>query len=210
MINGLNKNQNEYRKVALASSSSLKDFSLDKRLYYKRYILGEPIEEKTNQAIITGNLVDCLLLEEDKFDERFHMSCCANAPTGLMEAFVEALYSINKASCDEDGNSIRSFEDVSKEAYVASGFKITYEAVIKKFVGSDAEIYYDEIRRVRGANLTVVTLNDVNNAQKIVDELKVNFVTERIVNLVDSDRYKVINQLQIEDFEIDGHNFFTF
>ena len=85
-----------------------------------------------------------------------------------------------------------------------SGFKIKYEAVIAKFAGSDAEIYYNEILKVRSNGLIVVTTEDVTNAEKIVEELKTNFVTKDIINLVSSVNYEVHNQLQIEGYEIEG------
>ncbi len=51
----------------------------------------------------------------------------------------------------------------------------------------------------------VVTAQDVTNAEYIVAELKANFVTRHIVNLVDSKKYGVMNQHQVEGFPIDGH-----
>lgn len=202
MIKG--KTEREYRQLALDSSSSLKDFSLDRRKYHKKYVLGERVEEKETNASTMGKLVETLLMEPEEFDNRFYMSGIANAPTGLMLEFVEALYKLTMEATDEDGNVTKSFEEISKEAYVLSGFKIKYEAVINKFVGSDAEIYYDEIRKVRSKGLSVVTVEDAAMAEKIVEELKTNEVTHEIVNLVNSSRYEVFHQLQIEDFEIEG------
>jgi hypothetical protein len=81
------------------------------------------------------------------------------------------------------------------------------DAVLNKFVGSDAEVYYKEIREVRSKGLTVVTTKDVDNATKIVEELKTNDFTAGIVNLVPSARYSIYNQLQIEGYKVDGHLF---
>lgn len=209
MIQGIQKinSQSDYYAIHLDSSSSLKDFSFDRKKYYRKYLLSEEIEEKDTQALIMGKLADCLLLEKEKFDEYFYMSACMSSPTGLMLEFVEALYRFTKEATDNEGNVIRSFEDISKDAYVISGFKIKYEAVIGKFIGSDAEIYYNEIRTVRANNLTVVTTKDVGNAERIVEELKTNPVTKNIVNLVSSVRWDVMNQFQVEGYEVDGHLF---
>jgi hypothetical protein len=185
----------------------LKDFSLDRKKYYRKYILGEDVEDKDTQAATIGRVVETLLLEPEEFDNRFYMSSCAEAPSALMLAFVNALYKFTKECTDDNGNVTRSFEDISKDAYVESGFKIKYEAVIGKFVGSDAEIYYNEMRTVKAKNLTVVTAEDVSNAEKIVEELRNNPVTKDVVNLVSSSRYTVNNQLQVEGYEIDGHKF---
>ena len=207
MIKGQVKTESNYRAKAIDSSSSLKEFSMDRKKYYRKYILGETVEDKDTQAATIGRVVETLLLEPELFDEKFYMSACASAPTSLMLAFVEALYKFTKEATDENGNVTRSFEDISKDAYAESGFKIKYDAVISKFVGSDAEIYYNEIRKVRGQNLTVVTTEDVTNAEKIVEELRNNPVTKDVVNLVNSPRYTVYNQLQVEGYVLDGHEF---
>ena len=207
MIKGQVKTEANYRAKAIDSSSSLKEFSMDRKKYYRKYILGESVEDKDTQAATIGRVVETLLLEPELFDEKFYMSACASAPTGLMLAFVEALYKFTKEATDDNGNVTRSFEDISKDAYTESGFKIKYDAVIGKFVGSDAEIFYNEIRKVRSQNLTVITTEDVSNAEKIVEELRNNPVTKDVVNLVSSPRYTVHNQLQVEGYEVDDHKF---
>ena len=207
MIKGEVKTEALYRSKAIDSSSSLKDFSMDRKKYYRKYILGESVEDKDNQALTMGRIVETLLMEPELFDEKFYMSACASSPTGLMLSFVEALYSFTKEATDDNGNVTRSFEEISKDAYAESGFKIKYDAVIGKFIGSDAEIFYNEIRKVRSQNLTVVTTEDVTNAEKIVEELRNNPVTRDVVNMVSSSRYSVYNQLQVEGYEVDGHEF---
>lgn len=207
MIQGQTNTEANYRAVMLDSSSSLKDFSLDRKKYHRKYILNETIEEKDTAAANMGRLVETMLMEPELFEEKFFLSCCASAPTGLMLEFVEALYRVTRDATDESGNVSRNFESLSKEAYDISSFKIKYEAVINKFVGSDAELYYHEIRKVRTNNLTVVTSLDVTMAEKIVETLKRSSVTSPIVNTVDSVRYTVINQLQVEDYVVFYHNF---
>ena len=46
MIQGTNKNTDEtaYREIVLDSSSSLKEFSLDRKKYYRKYILHEEVK----------------------------------------------------------------------------------------------------------------------------------------------------------------------
>lgn len=207
MINGnlKFKNETEYRETSMDSSSSLKDFSIDRKRYFKKYVLLETVEEKDTQAILMGKLVETLLWEAEKFDDKFYMSACVSAPTGLMLAFVEALYDATREATDEKGEVTKDFAELSREAYEKSGFKIKYEAVIAKFVGSDAEIYYNEIRTVRSQGLMVATPNDVANAEKIVEELNNNQFTRDIIGLVDSKRYTVRVQVQVEGFKIDKH-----
>ena len=207
MITGKTKTEATYRALVMDSSSSLKEFSLDRKKYHKRYVLSEKVEETDNKATTMGRLVETLLMEPEEFDDRFYMSVCMSAPTGLMLDFVNALYKHTAQATDEMGNVTRSFEDISKDAYADSGFKIKYEAVLNKFVGSDAEVYYNEIRKVKSKGLTVVGSDDINNAERIVDELRTNPITAEIVNMVNSARWTVHNQFQIEGYSVDSHLF---
>lgn len=201
------KTEKSYRAIQMDSSSSLKEFSLDRKKYHKKYVLNEMVEEKDNQAANMGRIVETLLMEPEEFDNRFYMSSCVSVPTGLMLEFIEALYRQFRQYTDEDGVLTRDFSEMAKDAHAESGFKITFDAVIKKFQGSDAEIYFNEIIKVRTNGLTVVTTQDVTNAEKIVEELKTNVVTSQVVNLVNSARYDVLNQLQIEGYSVNGHLF---
>jgi len=207
MIQGPNRTEAAYRAVTMDSSSSLKDFSMDRKKYYKKYVLSEKVEEKDTAASVIGRLVETQLMEPELFDEKFYMSTITSAPTGLMLEFVEALYRHTAAATNENGLVTREMEDIMKDAYVDSGFKIKLDAVLAKFIGSDAEIYYKEIREVRSKGLTVVTTQDITNAEKIVEELKTNDFTAPIVNLVNSARYNVYNQLQVEGYVVYGHMF---
>ena len=211
MIKGQAKTEAVYRAILLDSSSSLKEFSMDRKKYYNKYYLGKNVEDKDSQAAIMGRLVETLLMEPDEFDKRFYMSACATSPTGNMVTFVENLYRETIDATDEFGNVTKTFEEISKAAFADCGYSGkgngSYENIIKKFIGSDAEIYYNEIRKVRANNLTVVTSQDVTHAENIVSELRNNFATKDIVNLVNSSRYSVYDQLQVEAYEVDEHLF---
>jgi hypothetical protein len=207
MIQGKSKTEANYRAVLLDSSSSLKDFSMDRRKYHKKYVMNEDVAEKENLAANMGRIVETLLMEPEEFDGRFYLSSLISAPTGLMLDFVEALYKFTIEATDEFGNITRDFSSLAQDAYIESGFKIKFEAVVSKFIGSDAEIYYKEIREVRSRRLTVVTTKEVSNAEKIVEELRNNFATSSIVSLINSSRWEVRNQLQVEGYIVDGHQF---
>ena len=206
MIKGT-KTEAQYRAVVMDSSSSLKDFSTDRKKYYKKYYLKEKVEDKDSSAANMGRIVETLLMEPHLFDDKFYMSSCASTPTGLMLDFVEALYRNTRDATDESGVVKTPMNELLEAAYKDSGFKIKYEAVINKFIGSDAEIYYNEIRRVRTLNLTVVNTMEISIAEKIVEQLRINSTTAPIVNLVNSSRYQVFDQMQVEGYEIDGHPF---
>ena len=207
MIQGTVKTEAQYRAIYLDSSSSLKEFSTDRRKYHKKYILNEVVEDEDSKAATMGRMVETLLMEPHLFDERFYVSTCLATPTNLMLEFVEALYRHTVEATSEEGTITRSFEDMCRDAHAESGFKIKLDAVLTKFIGSDAEVYYKEIREVRPKHLTVVAAQEIANAEKIVIELKTNPTTAEIVNLIDDVQYSVHNQLQVEGYEVFGHMF---
>jgi len=170
-------------------------------------LLREKVVEKDNQSTNMGKLVETLLLEPEEFDNRFYMSSTVSIPSGLMGEFVEALYRVTVECTDDDGIITRDFEEITEEAYIASGFKIKKEQVLNKFAGSDAEIYYKEIREVRSKDLIVITTQDITNAEKIVDELRNNEFTSPIINQESDDRFTVFNQFKIDGYTVDDHEF---
>lgn len=207
MIKGTVKTEASYRAIVMDSSSSLKEFSQDRKKYYRKYVLGEKVEDDDSKAATMGRLVETKLMEPELFDEKFYLSTCQSVPTGLMLDFVEALYKHMKEATNANGEITREFGDVAQDAYKDSGFKITYDAVMKKFIDSEAEAYFDEIMLVRSKGMTVVSINDVTNCEKIVTELKTNPITASIVNQDKTSRYDVYNQLQVEDYQVHGHKF---
>lgn len=206
MIGGQKNTEKTYRATLLDSYSSLKDFSTDRKKYFRKYIQGEKVKDEENKAMTMGSLVECLLMEREKFDKKFKMSEVESISTGLKLKFVNALVKHTLDCVDEEtGELTKNFEQVSLLAYPDSGFKIPYERVIKEFAGSDDEAYFKELLEVAMYDLTVVTVQDVTNAENIVNELTNNSVTSAIVNQINTERYEVIDQLQVEGFEIDDH-----
>lgn len=206
MIKGNSNTENVYRAVELDSYSSLKDFSTDRKAYFRKHVLKEKTKkEEDNKAVMMGSLVELLLMERDKFDSKFKMSELESISTGLKLNFVNALVKYTLDGINEDGVVVRGFDENSQLAYKDSGFKIPYERVIKEFVDSNDERYFKELLDVTMYDLTIVTVQDVTNAENIVNELQNNSVTSPIVNQINTERFEVINQLQIEGFEIDDH-----
>ena len=204
MIKGEFNAEKFYRAIVMDSSSSLKDFDKDRKKYYRRYVLGEKIEDEETKALTMGRGVETKLMEPELFDDRFFPSVCETTPTEGMLKFVEALYKHTKEATNDEGEVTRTFEDLSRDAYADSGYKIAYEAVMKKFMGSEAEVYYQEIREVRTKGLTVISIRDVTNAERIVEQMQNDIFVGAVVNLTNSARYNVYNQLQISDVSIGG------
>lgn len=198
------RTEQEYRQVDLDSSSSLKVYADSPVKYFKQFVMGEKEVDDENKSTIVGSLVHVLLLEgQEEFDRKFHLSALESKPTAMMLDFVLALYKHTEANLTEDGEVTVSFDTLVDLAYPDSGFKISKEAVLKKFIGSNAEAYYSELREVKKRGLIVVTEEDIRNAERVVDELKYNEYTGPIVNRETDEDYIVLNELQVEGFEID-------
>ena len=195
----------EYRAIKKNSSSSLKDYLLDKRKYHKKHILGDTVKEKENKAANMGRLVETLLMEPERFDDLFFMSSLATVPTGLTGEFVYGLAQLISDNTDEETDELKGdFEDYAKKAYIKSGFKLKFETVLKKLEDSDIHIYYLELLKVMYNKMTMVTPQDIDNAEQIVRELQTNPNTSGIVNLEDGPNFSVFNQMKIDNYQIDG------
>lgn len=204
MIEKLNMSEKEYRAVNLDSSSSLKIFAEDRRKYKKIYIDLENVKDDDDQskALIMGSLIDCLVFEKDQFDSKFHLSTLSKAPTGKMLDFCNALVKIRKEAIDSGID--KNFQEIASEAKKEADFSWKLETVLSNFTGKDPEIYFRELITVSDKGLTTIDLNDLSNAERVVEELKTNVNTGWIFNIENSDRFIVYNQYKIQDFEIDG------
>ena len=47
------KTEAQYRAVVMDSSSSLKEFSMNRRKYHKKYVLNESVEEEDSKACVS-------------------------------------------------------------------------------------------------------------------------------------------------------------
>lgn len=202
MITGkLNRTDTTYFAIEKDSSSSLKCFADDRKKYYRKYVLGEQIDEvdEESKAILIGNLVDCLLLIPEEFDTRFFKSTGEEKPTGQMLDFVNYLYEETINAIDEHGMVTSSFTDRAKIAYERVGFKRDkFEKVFGERFPVEGKAYYDEIMEVRPKGLQVITTQDYENALKIIETLKSNQFVKDIINQDETDRVEVHNQLVVE------------
>lgn len=212
MITGMLRQQRteqQYRQVELDSSSSLKCFLDSPIKYFKEYIVGEKKREEDDRSKVVGSICHCLLLEDQEaFNRKFYMTTVENRPSGYMLEFVNALYRFTEMNCSENGEVLVSFDYLLEQAYRESGYKISKQQVINKFVdgskGPSAESYYNQLREVRRRGLIVATEDEMSSGEKIAEELRRNEFTGPIFNQEDNERYRVYKEMQVEGFEIDG------
>lgn len=191
----------EYRALDYNSSSSLKDFALDRKKYYRKHVLGERIKEKPNPAADMGRLVETLLMEPERFDDMFFMSSCVKIPGAMLGDFIYKLAELVAENSDKEGFD---FETVAREAYVFAKFKIKFETVLAKLEDPENKLYYEECLKVEHLGMTMVTVQQIENAERIVESLRTTPQTSALCNLEDGERYEVVNQMKIQDYVIDG------
>jgi hypothetical protein len=194
----------QYRALEIDSYSSIKVFIEDRKKYYKKYVLKEPVKEPDSQSITFGSLVDCLLFSPDEFDNRFTLAI-TDVPKGQYGKLIDELMNVTARSVSEDGEVIRELEEMLEEAYMNVKYdrngnvvdfkRDSFDKVKEKFIGSDLEIYYRQLREAH--NKEVVESLSVENALKIISELRSNNVTAEIINMEINEKTIVYNQFPI-------------
>lgn len=193
-----------YRTLKVNSYSSLKTFSVDRRKYYKKYILDETIKEKETKAANMGRIVETLLWEPKRFDELFFMSTCVKIPGGMLGEMIDKLAELVSENTSEEGTLMGDFMDLAEEAYNNTDYKLPFKTVIKKLDDPENELYYQERLKVEHLKMTMVTAQDIENAEQIVNNLQTNDVTSHIVTVGTSSTISVYDQPKITDYYIDG------
>lgn len=202
------------------SYSNLKTYATNRSRFFKECIIGEVRDEDKTLATTIGDIVHCLMADkEDEFDNKFHI-CSAIEPTGQVLELCQALYkrAVKGMSKDDEGGyrQTESFEVLFTDAvnivkYDRDMKEIAFkgknlETILKLFTepdkkGAVGELYYKEMLSCIGK--TVVTVNNIQRAEKLVEELKTHPHTRDIANLKSGEDVEVFNELVIL-YEIDG------
>lgn len=202
-----NMTEAEYRLLQVDSYSSIKVFLEDRKKYYKQFILNEPVKEEKSEALTFGNLVDCLRLTPDEFENKFTMAI-NQIPSGQYLKFCTELMKQTMYSLNRETNEVsRTMDAMMLDAYNACKFdrdgnivdfkRDSYEKVKENFLDPQKGLkaYYDQCRNSIGKE--VIDLTMMENAQRVVSSLSENFVTRDIINLTSSEDVKVLNQFAI-------------
>lgn len=118
------------------------------------------VDDPESSAISLGTAVDTLLTQPDKFDEQIYVMTTKKPTAPMMLKFVEEL--INT--------------DDPEKAYEASGFKISIDAVHKKFQ-TEGKPYYDAIQAA--GDRQILDAEDLFKANQIVTTLQNNPYTKK-------------------------------
>lgn len=209
-------NEQEYRNLRdRLSYSNLKTYAQNRTKFFKECILGQIPGKESSVATIVGDITHVLLADKDgEFDNKFHIAT-AIEPKGQMLDLVNNLYKRALRSL-VDGKITESFEVIFADAVQYTKYdhdlkEIAFkgknlEKIVEIFSTPDKdgilpELYYKELLACTGKQ--VVSLNNIQSAEKLAEQLKTHKYTRDIVNLKTSDDVEVFNELVIL-YEIDG------
>lgn len=193
-LNGLTEEQ--YHAFPLDSYSTLKDFLMSFKKYYKKYVSKEGFKEKDNQEhadLRFGSLVDVLKFEPDTFENQYLIST-AVVPSGQMLEFVNKLYSLTKEHTNEYGVLCRDMKLMIEESYNFVGVKKnSLDKFTERFlVDKEGYDYYKEL--VSRNNKIVISSDEFNWAMSLVEYINKHPFTRDFFGFTTNDRFEVINQ----------------
>lgn len=196
--------EKQYRSLPIDSYSSIKVFIEDRKKYYRQFVLGGPVEDEETDSTIFGSLVDCLQFKPEEFDSRFCVAV-SQFPKPQYKRLADKLMDITLLCTDDNGIVTREVSSMLEEAYNALKYdrsgnivdfkQDSFETAKRKFIGTDVEIYYRQLREAHGKH--IVEVDTIEKAQNIVHELRTNPVTRDIMTLKGGGEYEVFYQFPI-------------
>lgn len=172
MLKDFQAEQNFYNKPFCFSYSGLNKLLYSPRAFYTHYILNQK-EDRTDQHLIDGSLLHCLLLEEDKFDEKFILSPLA-LPGESTKKVIDKVFIRSYIG----GNltlplSELSFDilEVLKEINLHQALK-TDQQRIDKILNEESSSYYDFL--LNKGNKSVIDTETLERIKLSVEEVRSN------------------------------------
>jgi hypothetical protein len=161
---------------------------------YRQHILNP---QKVDANYFTkGSAVDCLITEPDKFEEQFAI-IKTTAPSGMLGDVCKLMNDYMQVN----GDNLPE-ETLFKLAYQKSGFKLTEEAVWKKYKDPKVQQYMNFLKNSKGK--TVISEGDFEQVKDVVAMLQNYSATKFYMKDCKSHpMMDVYDQLYIE-FELEG------
>lgn len=207
--------EKEYHEVQLDSYSSLKVYAEAPMKFFKQYITRETKKDDASKDMIMGSVIHSLLARDDGYidEDRFligdvsEIDKDANHPS----YFAWKIWELTEMDVNLHGSQTRSFQGIAEEAFQLTKYnhkgeevrfkKKDIEYAMTKFEGTPLEMWYNQKRLAYGRML--VSMNDVENCEKIYNELKSYPDTMWIYTQKTDDRYEIHKELPVM-FHHDG------
>lgn len=172
MITDFQAEENFYNKKFHFSYSGMNKLLFSPRSFYNHYILNQR-EDKMEQHLVDGSLLHCLLLEEDKFDEKYVVSP-VNLPGDSIKNVVDKVFT--RALIDGylelslEQNEFQILE-ILKEINLYQSLKTDAQRVEK--VVTDASKSYYNFLTTKG-DKSVIDNETLERVKTSVEEVKQN------------------------------------
>jgi len=147
--------EKEYRQLPAVSYSSLSKLANSPQAFKANL----ESEQEETPAMILGSVVDFLLTDPQRFRDEVYVMTASKPGVETMLKYCDTLA--------ETGDSI--------QAYQASGYKISPQAVATKF-DKEGRAYFDALLDAKGK--TIIGAEDMFTANQIVETLKSNLFTK--------------------------------
>jgi len=184
--------------------SALKLYATSRYRFMKEMILGEVCEKDATVATTLGDLVHNIMADQGDFHEKFTLAQSI-PPTGQILTLTEELYKRSLKSIDDQGRQKDEFSVMFRDAFNSVKYefdgvtekafkKKTLEWALEKFQ-VEGEMYYKELLENTGK--TVVSVDMITKAEKLVEMLRTHPYTADIVNEVSGGDVEIFNELVI-------------
>lgn len=176
--------EKDYRAYPALNYSSLKDFDNNRISYYYEKVLGHKEVKAPSDEVKLGAIVDILLLEPERFDEKF-VKPVFMKPVGQMGDFVDELWAVSQRFIGEDGKMTETFQ--TRLEYTWDIFKNKYP---DKFKGKDLAFISDNFNKHKdGVSPKEYFINLAATYGRILIDEKLDKKARKIADAVKNGKY---------------------
>ena len=174
--------QKFYSEKFYFSYSGLNKLLFSPRVFYKHYILDQK-EERTDTHLIEGSLLHCLLLEPDKFDEKFIL-LPGKIPTDSNKAIIDGVFYNHYLQQEDNTLELSDFPDQVLEALVSVNLYQslkTDEQRLEKIMIENNKEYFDFLKKREGK--AVIDDSTLTKVKESVEYIKANKLCTELLQL---------------------------
>lgn len=201
MLTDFQAEENFYSKKFHFSYSGLNKLLFSPRSFYNHYILNQR-EDKMEQHLVDGSLLHCLLLEEDKFDEKFVVSPGKLPGDSAKKVLDKVFTRACESGSDDLTLSMQEYHilAVLQEINLHQSLKTDAQRVEKMV--TDENISYYDFLRTKGDKL-VIDNETLERVKLSVDEVKQNQKAWSLLGIGNPDSKSEVPLLA----DLDDHKF---
>jgi hypothetical protein len=190
-----------YKKKFYFSYSSLNKLMWNPTVFYQMYVLGLK-EEKTDQHLVHGKVIHALLLEKEKFNEKFTISL-TSLPTGNTKTVLDIVYkhSLELIKNGDQRTELNEYQnaiiDVLRDMNLHQSLK-TDQQRVDKIITPEALTYWSYLQ-TKGEK-TVIDKETYDYCENAVEMIKFNKDICGLIgcNVSEFDNKQVFNEIPLQ------------